>query len=31
MFVYESLIVKIWKITPIRADVKGNSVNLGPV
>ena len=31
MFVYESLTVNIWKITPVRAGVEGADVNLGPV
>ena len=30
-FVYDSLTVNIWKITPIRADVEGAGVNLGSV
>ena len=31
MFVYESLTVNIWKITPITADIEGVGVNLGPM
>ena len=31
MFVYTSLTMHIWKITPIRTGVEGPIVNLGPV